>query len=165
MTKSLLLIVLISGCLSTVCINSMNAQRARYDTLPDTEAKITRLKAELNQVQFQLQQTRFKIDSLQSSLIHQKEENFTDQDYWIDVIRSGEAREKITSAQFLADLEEDKLIKDAKELHSYHLDLQLFKVNGKIQSPEIALKYQQKYLSAKPNGDKPISMSRAPSRF
>ena len=53
----------------------------------------------------------------------------------------------------------DKLIKKESALRSYHLDLEVFRVNGQKQSPEITKRYQEKYLTRKPNGDRTASMT------
>lgn len=148
----------LASCLFVATTLSLCAQAT--DTI-----QVAQLRAELLQMQERLAKTKAKADSLQA-LVHSKTyvNEGMGQEYWLSVLGCNKDGGP-TSADFEADLIQDKLIKNESALRSYHLDSQIFRVNGRIQSPALTQKYQQKYLSRQPNGHQTTSMTHTTGSF
>lgn len=115
----------------------------------------SQLRAELAQIQASAVSIKAKADSLEVALKAKRES----QEYWSAMLQPEKNCCGEKSAELRADLVQDKLVKKESALRSYHLDLEIFRVNGKEQSPELTKKYQDKYLTRKPNGNRTTSMT------
>ena len=124
------------------------------DTLKNSP-QVAQLRAELQQVQERCASIKAKADSLEALVKNKK----GDQEYWSAMLQPNKNCCGEKSAELRADMVQDKLIKKESALRSYHLDLEIFRVNGQKQSPEITKRYQEKYLTRKPNGDHTTSMT------
>lgn len=148
----------LASCLFVATTLSLCAQTT--DTM-----QVAQLRVELLQMQERLAKTKAKADSLQA-LVHSKinVDVGMGQEYWLSVLGCNKGGGP-TSADLEADLIQDKLIKNESALRSYHLDSHIFRVNGRIQNPAWTQKYQQKYLSRRPNGDQTTSMTHTAGSF
>ena len=124
------------------------------DTLKNS-SQVSQLRAELLQVQERYASIKAKADSLEAVVKNTRH----DQEYWAAMLQPDKNCCGEKSAELRADMVQDKLIKKESALRSYHLDLEVFRVNGQKQSPEITKRYQEKYLTRKPNGDRTASMT------
>lgn len=129
------------------------------DTLKN-QAQVTQLRAELLQIQERCASIKAKADSLEA-LVKAKTGTIEgeNQEYWTAMLQPNQNCCGEKSAELRADLIQDKLIKNESALRSYHLDLEIFRVNGQKQSSEITKRYQEKYLSRQPNGNHTTSMT------
>lgn len=129
------------------------------DTLKNSP-QVSQLRTELLQVQERCAAIKAKADSLEA-LVKAKTSAIEreSQEYWSTMLQPGENCCGEKSAELKADMVQDKLIKKESALRSYHLDLEIFRVNGQKQSPELTKRYQEKYLTRKPNGDHTTSMT------
>ena len=129
------------------------------DTLKNS-SQVSQLRAELLQVQERCASIKAKADSLEA-VVKNKTGALEggDQEYWAAMLQPDKNCCGEKSAELRADMVQDKLIKKESALRSYHLDLEVFRVNGQKQSPEITKRYQEKYLTRKPNGDRTASMT------
>jgi len=129
------------------------------DTLKNSP-QVSQLRAELQQVQERCASIKAKADSLEA-LVKNKNGAIEGmaQEYWSAMLQPNKNCCGVKSAELRADMVQDKLIKKESALRSYHLDLEIFRVNGQKQSPEITKRYQEKYLTRKPNGDHTTSMT------
>ena len=124
------------------------------DTLKNSP-QVAQLRAELQHVQERCASIKAKADSLEALVKNKK----GDQEYWSAMLQPNKNCCGEKSAELRADMVQDKLIKKESALRSYHLDLEIFRVNGQKQFPEITKRYQEKYLTRKPNGDHTTSMT------
>lgn len=135
------------------------------DTLKNPP-QVSQLRAELLQIQERYASIKAKSDSLEALVkIKNGAIEGMDQEYWSAMLQPCKNDCGERSAELKADLIQDKLIKNESALRSYHLDLEIFRVNGQKQSPEITKRYQEKYLSRKPNGDHTTSMTHTVGGF
>lgn len=151
-------ISLISTVVSPLCAQTI-------DTLKNSP-QVSQLRAELLQVQERCAAIKAKADSLEA-LVKNKTAGLDggDQENWSAMLQPNKNCCSEKSAELRADMVQDKLIKNESALRSYHLDLEIFRVNGQIQSPEITKRYQEKYLTRKPNGDHTTSMTHTVGGF
>lgn len=129
------------------------------DTLKNP-VRVSQLRAELLQIQERYASIKAKADSLEAMVkakngIIERES----QEYWSAMLQPCKDDCGDKSAELKADMVQDKLINKESALRSYHLDLEIFRVNGQKQSPETTKRYQEKYLTRKPNGDHTTSMT------
>jgi hypothetical protein len=141
------LISLISTAVLPLCAQTT-------DTLKNS-SQVSQLRAELLQIQERCASIKAKADSLEAVVKNTRH----DQEYWSAMLQPDKNCCGEQSAELRADMVQDKLIKKESALRSYHLDLEVFRVNGQKQSPEITKRYQEKYLTRKPNGDRTASMT------
>lgn len=129
------------------------------DTLKNPP-QVSQLRAELQQVQERYAAIKAKADSL-DALAKNKTGALEggDQEYWAAILQPDKNCCGEKSAELRADLVQDKLVKKESAIRSYHLDLEVFRVNGQKQSPELTKKYQDKYLTRKLNGNRTTSMT------
>jgi len=149
----------LASCLFVATALSVCAQTT--DTL-----QVTQVRTELLQMQKRLAKTKAEADSLQQALVQIQDLSSVamGQEYWLDVIQNSKKEVQIFAA-FIRDLVQDKLIKNEAALRSYHIDQEVFRVNVRKQDPGITQKYQQKYLSRRPNGDQTTSMTHSGGSF
>ena len=135
------------------------------DTLKNSP-QVSQLRAELAQIQALSASIKAKADSLEA-LVKNKAGVLegSDQEYWSAMLQPNKNCCGDKSAELRADIIQDKLIKKESALRSYHLDLEIFRINGQIQTQEITKKYQEKYLTRKPNGDHTTSMTHTVGGF
>lgn len=124
------------------------------DTLKNS-SQVSQLRAELLQIQERCASIKAKADSLEAVVKNTRH----DQEHWSAMLQPDKNCCGEKSVELRADMIQDKLIKNESALRSYHLDLEVFRVNGQKQSPEITKRYQEKYLSRKPNGNHTTSMT------
>lgn len=129
------------------------------DTLKNSP-QISQLRAELAQIKELSASIKAKADSLEA-LVKNKTGALegSDEEYWSAMLQPNKNCCSEKSTELRADMVQDKLIKSESALRSYHLDLEVFRVNGQKQSPELTKRYQEKYLARKPNGDHTTSMT------
>ena len=148
---------LISTVVSPLCAQTI-------DTLKNS-LQVSLLRAELLQVQERCAAIKAKADSLEALVKNKTAGLDGDQENWSTMLQPNKNCCSEKSAELRADMVQDKLIKNESALRSYHLDLEIFRVNGQIQSPEITKRYQEKYLTRKPNGDHTTSMTHTVGGF
>lgn len=138
-------------------VNPLSAQTS--DSLKNP-LEASQLRAELAQIQALSALIKAKADSLEA-LVKNKAGVLegSDKEYWSAMLQPNKNCCGEKSAELRADMVQDKLIKSESALRSYHLDLEVFRVNGQKQSPELTQRYQEKYLTRKPNGDHTTSMT------
>ncbi len=134
------------------------------DTLKNSP-QVSQLRAELAQIQALSASIKTKADSMEALVKQRTEIIEMSKSYWSEFFQPCKDDCGDKSAELRADMVQDKLIKKESALRSYHLDLEIFRVNGQIQSPEIAKRYQEKYLTRKPNGDHTTSMTHTVGGF
>lgn len=129
------------------------------DTLKNS-LQVSQLRTELLQVQERCAAIKAKADSLEA-LVKAKTSAIEreSQEYWSAMLQPNKNCCGDKSAELRADMIQDKLIKNESALRSYHLDMEIFRVNGQKQSLETTKRYQEKYLTRKPNGDHTTSMT------
>lgn len=135
------------------------------DTLKNSP-QVSQLRAELAQIKALSASIKAKADSLEA-LVKNKTAGLDggDQEDWSAMLQPNKNCCSEKSAELRADMVQDKLIKKESALRSYHLDLEIFRVNGQIQPPETTKRYQEKYLTRKPNGDHTTSMTHTVGGF
>lgn len=130
------------------------------DSLPNPSAQAAQLQAELSQMRLRYAQVKAKVDSLEALLKNKPGAlQWSDEDYRSAMLQPNKNCCSEKSTELRVDMVQDKLIKNESALRSYHLDQEVFRVNGQKQSPELTKRYQEKYLTRKPNGDHTTSMT------
>lgn len=112
------------------------------DTVPLDHARLAQLQMDLALVKRQYEQEQAKFDSL-SALAEKKATELGEE---INQKVAGERVKKVLE-MLIADFIADGIIKDKKQLKSYRLDKNTFKVNGSKQTNELRRTYLRKYIS------------------
>lgn len=111
------------------------------DTVPLDRTRLVQLQMDLALVKRQYEQEQAKFDSLRA----QAEKKATELGEEINQKIAGERVNKVLE-MLIADFIADGIIKDKKQLRSYRLDKNTFKVNGDRQANQLRRTYRQKYI-------------------